>query len=193
MTSLAVASEVLQWGVLVLLVGLVAGMSYLIADINRRLGPDAGVLVPNDGVGLNEEAPRFSERDARTGVQVQVAETSEATVLVFLSPTCGPCIDLVPDINRLAKSRKALQIIAVIGGEGGHDYGKSLAAEVAMLVDRDLDLNKKYGVQRTPLVFVIDGTGKVAMRSVANDFVDLEDTLDGIGQLQGASAWHVTA
>ncbi len=58
-----------------------------------------------------------------------------------------------------------------------------------MLRDEKKALQEAFQVRRTPLVYLINEAGQVAMRSVANDLIDLEDTLNGIGRRQGGAPW----
>ena len=55
--------------------------------------------------------------------------------------------------------------------------------------DADGRAQKDYMVSQTPLVFAFGHDGTVAMRTVSNDLIALEDTLDGFGQVQASRPW----
>jgi thiol-disulfide isomerase/thioredoxin len=110
-------------------------------------------------------------------------------VVVFLSPSCGPCIDLVPGLNKIAESRPDVPIVAVVTPGKGFPYATELSSRIMMVADNKREFLDAFAVRRTPLVYVIDDTGRVAMSSVANDLIDLEDTLNGSVRHQGNSPW----
>ena len=183
-------SELAQWAVILLTTAMVAGLVYLTADIRRRLGPDPGPLVPNDGLGIGEPAPIIEGTDARSGKpRGWDPIPGHAAVIAFLSPTCAPCVALVPHLNRLARSRRAVSVVVVVLPGEGVDYGATLDALIAVLQDADGRAQRDYMVSRTPLVFAIAPEGAVAMRTASNDLIALEDTLDGLGQSQGSRTW----
>jgi hypothetical protein len=190
MSDLQVVSEVGQWAVILLTAAMVAGLVYLTADIRRRLGPDQGSLVPNDGLGVGEPAPIIEGADARSGEpRVWYPVPGQSAVVAFLSPACAPCVTVVPHLNRLARSRRDVQVVVVVLPGKGADYGATLDALIAVLQDADGRTQRDYMVSRTPLVFAVGHDGTVAMRSVSKDLIALEDTLDGLGQSQGSRTW----
>jgi thiol-disulfide isomerase/thioredoxin len=190
MSDLQLVSEVAQWAIILLTAAMVAGLVYLTADIRRRLGPDQGPLVPNDGLGIGERAPVIEGADARSGEpRVWHPIPGHAAVIAFLSPTCAPCVDLVPHLNRLARSRRDVPVLVVVLPGRGAEYGATLDALIAVLRDADGRAQRDSMVSRTPLVFAIAAGGFVAMRTVSNDLIGLEDTLYGFGEPQGNRPW----
>jgi methylamine dehydrogenase accessory protein MauD len=194
MAGLELTAEVLQWVVLLAVAVMVAGLTYLVTDINRRLGPDFGVLVPSDGLEIGTEAPALVASDVRNGRTVSLSEFEGQPVIVaFLSPSCGPCTKLVPHLNRLAGERREVPMIAVLTG-GEHDgrgehYARELSGRIEVVGDADKELERAYEVQRTPLVYLINDEGRIATRTISNDLVDLEDTLGEAGRPQGSASW----
>lgn len=183
-------TAVLVLGVVVAFMALiVAGMLHLIGDLSRRLGPDQGVLVPKDGLEIGVVAPPLRASELRSKQFVDLAEfAGRPAVVAFLSPTCGPCKQLAPDLDRVAMDRKGIPFIVVAASGTGVDYAKVLGPHVYVVGDPDRILQDAYEVSRVPLVYAIDPEGKIAMRGITNNALDLEDTLDGIGHHQG-SAW----
>ena len=66
--------EVLQWEAIVLIGILVVGVLYLVTGIQRRLGPDNGAVVPEDGLAIGATAPEFTAEDRRTGRSVSLSD-----------------------------------------------------------------------------------------------------------------------
>jgi thiol-disulfide isomerase/thioredoxin len=185
-----VVSELLQWLVLLALGALLTGLVYLVADINRRLGPDYGPLVPNDGLEIGDAVPDLNATDLRSTEFVDLSKrVSRTAVVVFVSPTCQPCASLVPHLNRLARSRRDVSFFAVVLEGSGFDYSAALHDSIALVSDEGGGLSRVWQVERTPLTYVVDAEGLIAMRSIANDFIDLEDALAGYGRPQGSLQW----
>jgi thiol-disulfide isomerase/thioredoxin len=192
MSGVVVWSEGLQWILLLALSVMVGGLVYLVGQLYRRLGPDLGPLIPNDGLALKTVAPPLVAVETRTGKTVQLADhTGRTTVLAFLSPSCRPCAELVPHLNRLANARREVSFIVVAMNGQGYDYQRELSGHIQVVSDPEASLQKAYEVRRSPLIYVIDAEGKVAIRSVSNDLLDLEDTLAGLGRDQGKAPWMV--
>ena len=96
---------------------------------------------------------------------------------------------LVPHLDRLARSRRDIPVIAVVLPGEGLDYGHRLTASITVIRDDTGGAQKDFAVARTPLVFTIAPDGTIATRTVSNDLIALEDTLDGFGQPQGSRPW----
>jgi len=182
-------SEVFQWIVLLAMVALNVGLVYLVGDLNRRLGPDPGALIPSEGLEQGTEVPDLAGMEVRTGEMVRLSDLLGRTVVVtFLSPTCGPCVSLVPHLNRLAGERRGIPFIVVAAEGKGMDYAAEMSALVKVIGDPGQKLQQAFRVRYVPVMCVVDPEGKVAMRAVANDLPQMEDALLGIGHVQ-ASPW----
>jgi thiol-disulfide isomerase/thioredoxin len=190
MSTVELWSQILLWIVVLAVAAITVGLVYLVADLNRRLGPDRGPLVPNDGLKIDSLAPPLVAEDLRTRRTVAMPDSaSHGAVVAFLSPTCKPCVDLVPHLNTLARSHQNVPVIAVVLPGNGYDYAVALDSAISVVGDAEGQLQKTWEVMRTPLVYLVDATGAVKMKSVSNDLPDLEDTLDGIGWKQGDRPW----
>jgi uncharacterized membrane protein YphA (DoxX/SURF4 family)/thiol-disulfide isomerase/thioredoxin len=175
-------SDGLQWAVLVVLLLLVVGLYGIIADILRRLGEDLGPPIPDEGLDAGVDAPEFVAGEARSGRALRLSDfQGKAVVLVFVSPDCGSCIGLVPQLNRLAGQRKAPPIVVIVGPGQGVDYADRLSREIRVVHDPKRKIQADYEVRWKPTVYLIDAEQKVALHTISNTLPDLEDTVDGIG------------
>ena len=175
-------SDGLQWAVLVVLLLLVFGMFGIIADIRRRLGEDLGPAIPDEGLDAGVDAPDFVAGEARSGRSLRFSHfRGKAVVLVFVSPDCGSCIGLVPQLNRLAGQHKAPPIVVIVGPGQGVDYADRLSREIRLVHDPKRKIQADYEVRWKPTVYLIDAEQKVALHTISNTLPDLEDTVDGIG------------
>lgn len=175
-------SDALQWAVLVVLLLLLFGMFGIIADIRRRLGEDLGPPIPDEGLDAGVDAPEFVAGEVRTGRALRLSDfRGEAVLLVFVSPDCGSCIGLVPQLNRLAGQHNAPPIVVIVGPGQGVDYAERLSREIRLVLDSKRKIQADYEVRWKPTVYLIDASQKVALHTISNTLPDLEDTVDGIG------------
>jgi hypothetical protein len=180
--------EVVQSVGLITLLLLDLGILYLVLHILRRLGPDPGVLIPNDGLELGHAVPELRATDRRTGALVDIAAPPSTPVLLaFLSPGCSPCAQLVPALNAFA-NRRRMAVFVVANDGPGSAYSELLAPGIALL-DSPPSLVRQFRAHRTPMVYLIDND-RVTMRGIPNDRIGLEDLVDGAGTLQGDRAWR---
>jgi hypothetical protein len=196
-STMAVSAESLQWTILlVLCLAILAlmmaclGLAYLVAVLMRRQAPDLGPVVPNVGLAIGSEAPALVGQEQRTGQVVQLSDfPGRIATVAFVSPTCQPCVGLVPHLNALTRTRPEVPLIVVALPGSGYNYARSLDKAIKVVGDADGSLQQLWQADMTPLVYVIDGQGVVKMKSVSNDLLALEDTLDGYGWKQGNRPW----
>ena len=188
MSGLPIAWELVQS---VLLVGsalLLAGLTYNLASILRRIGPESP---PDSLLRLGAAAPELRSRDVRTGQPMVLAELSRAgcpALIAFLSPGCRTCVQEVSGLNKLAAKDMDLVVIAVVDEGTGENSLQTIDERVWIVEDRGHELAEAFEVRKIPFVYVIDRNGQVSMRAVTNTRLDLEDALDGAGHLQ-QTAW----
>jgi len=159
-------------------------------ELRRRAGPGLGALVQNDGLASGTTAPVVAGLNARDGKVTALAmATDRGTLLAFLAPSCPPCVNLVADLNRVAARERAMRFVAVVQDEKGFDFAKGLSERITVLRDDGGAVSRAFQVIRTPLVYLIDGEGKIVRRTVPNSVLDLDDTLSGFGHEQGDMPW----
>jgi hypothetical protein len=181
---------VLQGVVLVLVCLMLVGLIYVVTELRRRAGPGPGALVPGEGLAIGARAPVLAATDARNGKSaVPVIAGGRSTVMAFLSPKCSPCVNLVPGLNRVAARERGTQFVAVVPDGKGFDFAQGLSKRIKVLRDEDGALAQAYKAGKTPMVYLIGGDGKIAMRAIPNTVLDLDHALEGIGREQGDAPW----
>lgn len=93
---------------------------------------------------------------------LQLLEEEQRGILVFTSATCGPCLDLLPELARWREvlgGRLGIHVLAA----GSAVENRRLASEhgIPVLIDGDGSAAKSFGVQATPSAIELDGTGRV--------------------------------
>src|SRR5262249_39095588 len=86
-------------------------------------------------------------------------------LLVFTDPTCGPCQETLPELERVHRERShVFQVVAI--SRGGHEANLSHTRGVTfpVLVQRHWEVSRQYAMFATPIAYLIDAAGAIASR-----------------------------
>lgn len=136
-----------------------------------------------DGLKIGRRAPDFSLPCA-TGGQRSLGDLSGRKVLLVMTQTsCGPCRELVPELNRVQK-RGEYQVLVVNYGklEVSRKWADEARAHFPILVQETLSVSKTYEVFATPFAFVIDEKGLIVSKGMVSNRQYLGFVLSGEGQ-----------
>jgi methylamine dehydrogenase accessory protein MauD len=149
----------------------------------RRLG-----ALGHGGVAVGYEAPVFDlpDLDGERITLTVLLERGKPVLLMFMSPGCGPCAELMPRIRDWQQTLSERLTIAVLS--------TGTAEQNAVFVEHDVDdvllqerteVTDLFGVVGTPSALFISRDGKVASRPAASQF-EIEPLLrlalrDGVG------------
>ena len=190
MSGVWLASYIVLWLVVFVLAFLLAGALRQLGLMQLRLGDDPGALITDIGLERGVQAPDFVAQDSETGEPVTLSELPPAPrLLVFASPGCLSCRELMPGLNEVRKTRKGeFDFLVICRGdlESCRGFGRMNRVEAPMVVDTNGQIEKDYLVSLTPFAYLLDHEGRVVIRGVANDWRQLESLLDQEGTLQAA-------
>jgi methylamine dehydrogenase accessory protein MauD len=193
MSGVWLASYLVLWLVVLVLAFLLAGSLRQLGLMQLRLGDDPGALITDSGLERGVQAPDFVAADSETGEPITLSQLPAAPrLLVFASPGCLSCRELMPGLNEVRKTRKGeFDFLVVCRGdiESCRGFGRMNRLEAPMVVDTNGQIEKDYMVTLTPFAYVLDHEGKVVIRGVANDWRQLESLLDQEGTLQAGRGW----
>ena len=137
--------------------------------------------VSRDGLPVGRLAPEFTVEDLE-GQSVSLADFRGLPfLLVFGSPSCAPCRNLIPDLSVFAHERREeLRVLFLSRGEAEatRRFASELDGQVPMAVHPDETLPEKYEARVTPFAFLIDGEGTIRAKGLANNREHLEMLLD---------------
>ncbi len=170
MSGVWLASYVVLWVVVLLLAFLLAG-----------------ALITDTGLERGAEAPDFTALGAESGELVSLSDLPAVPrMLVFASPGCLSCRELIPGLNEVRKTRGDFDFLVVCRGdvESCQAFGRMNGLEAPMVVDTTGQIEKDYLVTLTPFAYLIDHQGRVVIRGIANDWRQLESLLEQEGTLQ---------
>jgi methylamine dehydrogenase accessory protein MauD len=193
MSGVWLASYLVLWLVVLVLAFLLAGSLRQLGLMQLRLGDDPGALITDSGLERGTQAPDFIATDSESGEAVNLSELpATPRLLVFASPGCLSCRELIPGLNEVRKTRRGeFDFLVVCRGDidSCRAFGRMNRLEAPMVVDTNGQIEKDYLVTLTPFAYLLDHEGRVVIRGVANDWRQLESLLDQEGTLQAGRAW----
>jgi methylamine dehydrogenase accessory protein MauD len=181
------ASYIVLWVLVLLLAFLLAGALRQLGLFQLRLGDDPGALITDSGLDRGAQAPDFTALEAESGELVSLSDLPAVPrMLVFASPGCLSCRELIPGLNEVRKTRGGFDFLVVCRGdlESCQAFGRMNRLEAPMVVDTTGQIEKDYLVTLTPFAYLIDHEGRVVIRGIANDWRQLESLLEQEGTLQ---------
>ncbi len=187
MSGVWLASYIVLWLVVLLLGFLLAGALRQLGLLQLRLGDDPGALITDTGLERGTDVPDFTALDAASGERVSLSDLPAVPrMLVFASPGCLSCRELIPGLNEVRKTRGDWDFVVVCRGdlESCRRFGRMNGLEAPMVVDTTGQIEKDYAVTLTPFAYVVDHEGRVVIRGLANDWRQLESLLEQEGTLQ---------
>ena len=119
---------------------------------------------PPKGLPVGAVAPAFRLPALAGGEETleTLLARGKPVLLIFSSPTCGSCLELLPDVARWQRNGAAT--VALIS-RGGRDALQPLAAEHNLsdvLLQQENEIGARYGVTGTPSAVLITPGGAIA-------------------------------
>ncbi len=155
------------------------------------LGSAQGVA--GDGLAVGTSAPDFAVTNV-AGEPVTLASfAGRPLLLIFGSPTCAPCKELIPDLNIFAAERRAeLGVLFLSHGEA--DATRHMADEHRIAVPvahhPNDSIANAYQARVTPFAFLIDGEGVIRAKGLANNREHLEMLVRSANDSEATGAGH---
>jgi len=192
MSGVWLASYVVLWLLVLVLAFLLAGALRQLGLLQLRLGDDPGALITDTGLERGTLAPDFTAIGAESSELVTLSELPPVPrMIVFASPGCLSCRELIPGLNEVRKTRAGeFDFLVICRGdvESCQAFGRMNRLEAPMVVDTNGQIEKDYLVTLTPFAYLLDHERNVVIRGIANDWRQLESLLEQEGTLQ-AGPW----
>lgn len=170
------ASYVVLWLLVVALAVVVVALARQIGTLHLRLGPRGALEMDDEGPALGDAPGSFDLR-AIDGRDVTIGGDGEAQLLMFVSPGCMVCEQVLPSIPVIARSGSLVPYVLtdVDDFETERAFGpKKLAAAVVPAAA----VATRYSVPGTPYVVVLDGGGVVRAKGTVNNLEQMEGLVD---------------
>src|SRR5581483_7307292 len=124
------------------------------------------VALPSSGLPIGAPAPAFQLSDL-DGQMVTLADLLRANLplaLFFVSPTCGPCAAMLPDIARWRQQYGELMTFAFISSGNREENQQKFADAGTVLLQSGSEISTAYEARWTPAVLIVKADGSIASR-----------------------------
>ncbi|HEX8600775.1 MAG TPA: TlpA disulfide reductase family protein [Chloroflexia bacterium] len=134
--------------------------------------------VSRDGLDVGTQAPDFSLTDQYGNLQRPSDYRGRPLLLLFGSPTCGPCKVLLPELHTWAAEHVEVGVVwlNLASPEENLRYASEMGATLPMSAYTPADgVVERFKVRVTPFLFFLDEQGIVKAKGLANtrDALDL--------------------
>jgi methylamine dehydrogenase accessory protein MauD len=169
------ASYLVLWAVVIALSLLVLALARQIGTLHLRLGPRGALELDEEGPALGE-APEPADRLDLRGAPVAVGGPGVPQLLLFVSPGCPVCREVLPSLPVAARvgGMAARIVIDADVGDGSGPY--TTGVDVPAVADPDLA--RTYRIPGTPYAVVLDRVGVVRAKGTVNNLEQLEGLVD---------------
>ena len=185
MTPILLVSSLILWALTLLLGFLLLGvlraqglltwrLDQLEATMPSRIGRSGlapGKRAPDFTLPIVKPRPQVAEstRDSGSSGNVSLSNfAGRSLLLVFVQSGCGPCHEIVPELNRLRRRRGDLALVAInhASPQDAQQWAEETRAEFPVLVQEDWSVSKRYEAFATPFAFLIDEQGVVRSKGI---------------------------
>lgn len=169
-----VASYVVLWLLVATLAVVVVALARQIGTLHLRLGPRGALEIDDEGPALGDALPphELGDIDDRP---VTVGGPGRAQLLLFVSPGCHVCEQVLPSLHAIGRDLTPLVLSDVDAHETARAYaGRDLQARVVPA----RDVVASYDIPGTPFVIVLDDAGIVRAKGTVNNLEQLEGLID---------------
>lgn len=171
-----VASYVVLWVLVVALALVVVALARQVGTLHLRLGPRGALEVDEEGPPLGE-APEPIDALDLDGASVTVGGPGVSQLLLFVSPGCPVCREVLPSLPAAAQAgRLAPMVVAdVPREEAAEAYGHE---RVEAPIVPGPEIAREYGVPGTPYAVILDVMGVVRAKGTVNNLEQIEGLVD---------------
>jgi peroxiredoxin len=133
-------------------------------DLTRRLTNariDLDARPP--GLPVGSLAPDFSLATT-TGREISLAQLrapGRPVGLIFVSPDCGPCSELFPEVTRWQRTLSGGITLALVSTGDAEDNRKAVNDATEVLLQDDFEVANSYRVTATPTAVVVGPDGRI--------------------------------
>jgi methylamine dehydrogenase accessory protein MauD len=169
-------SYAVLWLLVIALAVVVVALARQIGTLHLRLGPRGALEMDDEGPALGD-APDSFEVVTIDGKQVTVGGPGEAQLLMFVSPGCMVCEQVLPSINVVARSGSMTPY--VLTDVDDFETNKAFAPKrLPAAVASAAEVARSYGVPGTPYIVVLDQSGIVRAKGTVNNLEQMEGLVD---------------
>ncbi|MFN2589008.1 MAG: hypothetical protein ABR613_12945 [Actinomycetota bacterium] len=169
-------SYVVMWLLLAALAVVVVALARQIGTLHLRLGPRGALEVDDEGPPLGDAPPPEETTDAQ-GRRTRVGGPGEAQLLLFVSPGCHLCEQVLPSVPAVARAHE-LEPYVLADVDAEETVSQYNRRRLAARVVSAQGIAQRYRVPGTPYVVVLDGLGVVRAKGTVNNLEQLEGLVE---------------
>jgi methylamine dehydrogenase accessory protein MauD len=177
------ASYVVLWVLVIFLCFVVVALARQIGTLHLRLGPRGALEMDDEGPPLGESLAPVAARDL-AGRDVVVGGPGRPQLLLFVSPGCRMCEEVLPSLPVIARDGAMSPYVLTDSDpeEARLAFGeRRLKAPVVP----SLEAAQAYAVPGTPYVIATDGSGVVVGKGTVNTLEQMEGLIETARQRAG--------
>lgn len=177
MEAAIIASNIVLWVVVILLLFIVFALTRQIGVLHERVAP-VGALMPMNGPKIGEQIQPIG-LTTLDGTRVALGRDGVRTLIYFLSPGCPVCKSLLP-VVRDVEDAEEIRVLFASDGETIETHQRyadehSLSGS-QYLLSRDLGI--ALAVNKLPFAALIDADGVLKGRGLINNREHIESLLN---------------
>lgn len=176
MTGWWLVSYVVLWVLVVALALLALALARQIGTLHLRLGPRGALELDEEGPPLGEAPEPMDARDI-DGRPVTVGGPGEPQLLLFVSPGCPVCREVLPSVPVAARAGGLMASVITDADEPTtfETYG---SADLEAPVLSGPHIARQYRIPGTPYAVVLDGIGVTRAKGTVNNLEQMEGLVD---------------
>jgi methylamine dehydrogenase accessory protein MauD len=170
------ASYIVLWVLVIVLCVVVVALARQIGTLHLRLGPRGALELDTEGPPLGEAKEPIDTEDLSGGA-VTVGGPGRRALLLFVSPSCMVCEQILPSLHAVARSAGLAPCVLteLDRDEAALAFGPR---PLGVPVVASSHAFAAYDVPGTPYAVVLDETGAVAAKGTPNNLEQLEGLTD---------------
>jgi peroxiredoxin len=120
--------------------------------------------IKRDGLKAGTSAPdfRLPRLDGRGDLGLEDLR-GKRLLLVFSSPSCGPCLTLAPRLEKFHRKYPELHVVMISRGEPGENREKvkEHGLTFPVVLQQQWEISRRYAMFATPIAYLIDEAGVI--------------------------------
>jgi methylamine dehydrogenase accessory protein MauD len=184
MLETVLISSIIQWVIILILSVMLFALTRQVGILHERVAP-AGALQPTSGpkVGEITEKIRVTSLDGNEFDIGGSGDGQNIKFILFISPTCPVCKELVPTaIALIGSEAQRMELFFASDGENMQQH-KSYVADLEItdypyFVSERLGL--AYQVSKLPFAVLIDGDGVLRSKGLVNTREHMESLIEAM-------------
>jgi methylamine dehydrogenase accessory protein MauD len=169
-------SYAVMWLLLIALTIVVVALARQIGTLHLRLGPRGALEVDDEGPPLGEAPPPEETTDAQ-GRPARVGGPGEAQLLLFVSPGCHLCEQVLPSLPTVARKHELAPYV-LADADADETVSQYERRRLNARVVSGSWIAQHYRVPGTPYVVALDRLGVVRAKGTVNNLEQLEGLVE---------------